>query len=148
MRASAHEVERIETLIAHARANAEAYREAANDAEGFRAAAPLTHRAQERRTVAAHLQAYLRAEPAGEPSGERGAPVPAVQVRRAAAPTDAEVVTAAGRDEAALQAAFEAALGDDALSARARETVRKAYIAVRTGADQMRDLCRALGRGG
>ena len=144
MRASAYEVERIETLIAYASANAEAYREAANDAEGFRAAAPLAHRAQERRTVAAHLRAYLGAAPADEPSGEHGAPVPG---RRAAAPTDAEVVEAAGRDEAALLAAFEAALGDDALSARARETVCKAYVAVRTGADQMRDLCRALGRG-
>ncbi|MBU6248701.1 MAG: PA2169 family four-helix-bundle protein [Xanthomonadaceae bacterium] len=144
MPANAHDVERIETLIAYASANAEAYREAANDAEGFRAAAPLAHRAQERQAVAAHLQAYLRAGPADESSGDLTLRAPVVAVRRAAAPTDAEVVEAAVRDEGELQAAFEAALDDRALSAPARETVLKAYVAVRTGTDQIRDLRRAL----
>lgn len=144
MPANEHDVGCIETLIAYASANAEAYREAAQDAEGFRAAAPLAHRALERQAVAAHLRAYLRTAPADEPSGERVPAAPLVEVRRAAAPTDAEVVEAASRDEVELQAAFESALGDRALSGPARETVLKAYVAVRTGADQIRDLCRAL----
>ncbi len=149
MRASHHDVDRLTTLIAYASANAEAYREAASDAEGFRVAAPLVHRAQEREAVAAHLRGCL---PDGVPGSDRvpaaaGPGVPDVAALRDTAPADAGLLEAAGRDEAELRAAFESALGDDGLSARARMAVLKAYVAVRTGGDQVHDLYRSLRNG-
>ncbi|HEU4669250.1 MAG TPA: PA2169 family four-helix-bundle protein [Dyella sp.] len=147
MHANAHEIERLQNLIACAGANAEAYREAASDAAGQRTAASLEHRAQERAAVVAHLRHYLHEAGADATVPSSAPPWPTEPIARAEPPTDIEMVEAAGRDEAELQAAFEAVLDDDTLSAPAREAVLKAYIAVRTGGDQMRDLRRALRAG-
>lgn len=150
MQASQHDVDRLTTLIAYASANADACREAASDAEGFRVAASLAHRAQERRAVAAHLRCCLHEEGFGEALSQPSGPepvAPVVTARRGVAPADARVVEMAGRDEEELQAAFESALDDEALSPQARMVVLKAYVAVRTGSDQMRDLHRSLQNG-
>ncbi|AND70965.1 hypothetical protein ATSB10_35110 [Dyella thiooxydans] len=150
MPASQHDVDRLTTLIAYASANADACFEAANDAEGFRVAASLTHRAQERRAVAAHLRGCLQQDGSGEAPSSISSPAPVAprfEARRGVAPADARVVEMAGRDDEELQAAFESALDDDALSPQARMVVLKAYVAVRTGGDQMRDLHRSLQNG-
>lgn len=149
MPASDHDIERLETLIAYADANAEACREAADEARQVRIADPLVHRAQEREAVADHLRQCLR-EAGGDAAGpvvpDDRVAVPASGVHQAG-PDDIGLVEAAERDEVELHAAFASALDDDALSAPAREVVMKAYVAVRTGGDQMHDLRRSL-RGG
>ncbi|MNR12440.1 hypothetical protein D3C85_1287950 [compost metagenome] len=127
--------------------SADGYAEAAAETEDPRYRDLFLRRSDERRRVAADLQTAVRGM-GGNPEDEGSILAKAqrafMDIKHALMRDDASVVGSVESGEAHLQARFDRALTDETLSATTRETIRRAYAAVKSGHDEMHVLRRSL----
>lgn len=144
-----HDVKVLNDLIETTIDSANGYREAAKDADNTSFAGSFASRAQERAQVTGQLQRQVRllgAEPEDDGSVLARAHRMFVNLRKSLGSGDAAVVDEVERGEDHIKAKFEDALKDDTLSPPTRSVIMQAYVSVKTGHDQMRDLKQALHR--
>jgi uncharacterized protein (TIGR02284 family) len=127
--------------------SADGYAEAAAETEDLRHGDLFRHRSDERRRIAAEMQAAVRGM-GGHPEDEGSILAKAqrafMDIKHALMRDEISVVGSVESGETHLQARFDRALGDEALSATTLETIRRAYAAVKTGHDEMHQLRRSL----
>lgn len=127
--------------------SADGYAEAAAETEDARYRDLFVRRSDERRRIASELQAAVRGM-GGQPEDEGSILAKAqrafMDIKHALIRDDASVIGSVERGETHLQARFDRALKDDALSATTCETIRRAQTALRTGHDEMHVLQRSL----
>lgn len=144
-----HDVKVLNDLIESTIDSASGYQEAAKDADNTRFADTFASRAQERSQVTGQLQRQVRmlgAEPEDDGSVLARAHRMFVNLRKSLSAGDTAVVDEVERGEDHIKAKFEDALKDDELSPPTRSVIMQAYVSVKTGHDQMRDLKQALHR--
>lgn len=145
--ATDHDVKVLNDLIETTIDSAEGYGEAAKDAESTRFAGTFASRAQERAQVTTQLQQQVRTL-GGKPEDDGTVLAKAhrmfVGLRKSMSSGDTAVVDEVERGEDHIKAKFEDALKDDELSPPTRSVIMQAYVSVKTGHDQMRDLKHAL----
>ena len=145
--ANAHDIHVLNGLTGAALDSADGYGEAAKETDnaGFRDL--FERRSFERRRVATQLQAAVRGL-GGEVNAEGSILAKASRafhdIRHALLGDELSVVGPIEAAEDGLKGRFEAALNDSAISATTRETIRRAYAAVKDGHDQMRELKHSL----
>lgn len=142
-----HDVEVLNELIETTIDSANGYGEAAKEVDNTRFASTFASRAQERAQVTTQLQQQVRTL-GGEPDDEGTVLAKAhrmfVNLRKSLHASDKAVVDEVERGEDHIKAKFEKALKDGELSPPTRSVIMQAYVSVKTGHDQMRDLKRAL----
>lgn len=147
MRSSHHDIQVLNRLIESTIDSADSYREAAREAAGPRFASTFASRAQERAQVARQLQRQVQAL-GGPPRADRSVLARAhrvfVNLHASLGAGDAVVVSEIERGERYIQTCFEHALRDSTLSVPTRSVILQAYVSVKVGHDQMRDLNYAL----
>ncbi|HET6432939.1 PA2169 family four-helix-bundle protein [Dyella sp.] len=142
-----HDVKVLNSLIETTIDSAEGYEEAAKDADNTRFATTFASRAQERAQVTNQLQKQVRmlgAKPDDDGTVLARAHRMFVNLRNSLSSGDTAVVDEVERGEDHIKAKFEDALKDDDLSPPTRSVIMQAYVSVKTGHDQMRDLKHAL----
>ena len=144
---NSHDIKVLNSLAVGAVDSADGYAEAAAETEDPRYRDLFLRRSEERRQVASDLQAAVR-DMGGQPEDEGSILAKAqrafMDIKHALMRDEASVVGSIESGEAHLQARFDRALSDEALSATTRETIRRAHAAVRTGQDEMHVLRRSL----
>ncbi|NID04292.1 PA2169 family four-helix-bundle protein [Luteibacter jiangsuensis] len=143
-----HDIKVLNTLIETTIDSAEGYGEAAKDAENTRYAAAFQQRAAERRQVAQRLQQQVRSL-GGTPEDDGTILAKAhrmfVELRaKMSSNDDTAIVDEVERGEDHIKAKYEDALKDSDVSAGTMSAINQAYVSVKTGHDQMRDLKHAL----
>jgi uncharacterized protein (TIGR02284 family) len=145
--ANAHDIHVLNDLTGAALDSADGYGEAARETDnpGFRDL--FERRGFERRQVAADLRAAVE-ELGGEVHADGSILAKASRafhdIRHALLGDELSVVGPIEAAEDGLKGRFETALNDSAISATTRETIRRAYAAVKDGHDQMRELKHSL----
>jgi len=143
MSETSHDISTLNSLIATTIDSVDGYIEAAKDSES-RFSALFTSRASERRAVAARLQqqvASLGGEP--EDDGTALAGVHRVFLNLKSAVTgkdDKSIINEVEAGEDHIKAKFEDAIRDTELSPTVRTLIEEAYVSVKEGHDEMRDL--------
>ena len=144
---NSHDIKVLNHLAVGAVDSADGYAEAAAETEDPRYRDLFLRRSAERRQVASDLQAAVRGM-GGQPEDEGSILAKAqrafMDIKHALMRDEASVVGSIESGEAHLQARFDRALSDEALSATTREAIRRAHAAVRTGQDEMHVLRRSL----
>ena len=144
---NSHDIKVLNHLAVGAVDSADGYAEAAAETEDPRYRDLFLRRSAERRQVASDLQAAVRGM-GGHPEDEGSILAKAqrafMDIKHALMRDEASVVGSIESGEAHLQARFDRALSDEALSATTREAIRRAHAAVRTGQDEMHVLRRSL----
>jgi uncharacterized protein (TIGR02284 family) len=143
-----HDIKVLNTLIETTIDSAEGYGEAAKDAENTRYAAVFQQRAAERRQIAQRLQQQVRAM-GGNPEDDGTVLAKAhrmfVELRaKMSSKDDTAIVDEVERGEDHIKAKYEDALKDNEVSAGTRSLINEAFVSVKAGHDQMRDLKHAL----
>lgn len=143
-----HDIKVLNTLIETTIDSAEGYGEAAKDAENTRYAALFQQRAAERRQVAQRLQQQVRSL-GGNPEDDGTVLAKAhrmfVELRaKMSSKDDTAIVDEVERGEDHIKHKYEDALKDNEVSAGTRSAINEAYVSVKTGHDQMRDLKHSL----
>ena len=127
--------------------SADGYAEAAKDADGQRYKTLFTQRAQERRTIATELQDEVR-RLGGEPKDDGTILAAAhrvfVNLRDSLSKGDEAVINEVESGEDHIKAKYEKALADTDVDAHTRAAIEKAWISVKSGHDQMRDIKHTL----
>jgi uncharacterized protein (TIGR02284 family) len=145
--AHSYDIKALNQLAARVADSADGYAEAAAQTEDSRYRDLFMRRSSERRQIAADLQAAVRGM-GGAPEDDRSILAKAqrafTDIKHALVREEQAMVSAIDSDEQHLQTRFEHALSDDNLSATTKETIRRAYAAVKTGHEQMHDLRRSL----
>lgn len=144
---NSHDIKVLNGLAEGAIDSADGYAEAAAETDDARYRALFQRRSEDRRRVASDLQAVVRS--LGGQAEDEGSILAKAQrafmdIRHALLRDEAAVVGSVEGGEAHLQTRFDHALADAALSATTRETIRRAYAAVKTGHDEMHALRRSL----
>ncbi|MGH7026514.1 PA2169 family four-helix-bundle protein [Brevundimonas sp.] len=144
---NSHDIEVLNHLAEGLIDSADGYAEAAAETEDARYRALFQRRSEERRRSASELQATVRG--LGGHAEDEGSILAKAQrafmdIKHALLRDEASVVGSVESGETHLQARFDHALADEALSATTRETIRRAYAAVRTSRDEMHALRRSL----
>lgn len=144
---NSHDIKVLNHLAGGLMDSADGYAEAAAQTDDDRHQALFAERSKERRQAAADLQAAVRGL-GGETGEDRSILAKAqrafTDIKHALIREEQAVVSLVDDDEQHLQTRFEQALADEALSATTRETIRRAYAAVKTGHEQMHLLRRSL----
>jgi uncharacterized protein (TIGR02284 family) len=148
MTSNDHDIKVLNSLIETTIDSAEGYGEAAKDAENTRYASTFQQRAGERRQAAQALQAQVRSL-GGNPEDDGTILAKAhrmfVELRsKMSSKDDTAIVDEVERGEDHIKHKYEDALKDTEISAASRAVIEKAYVSVKTGHDQMRDLKHAL----
>ena len=142
-----HDIKVLNGLIETTLDSADGYREAATETQDPHYRTLFERRAEERRRVVDDLSAAVRGM-GGDPEAEGSILAKAqrafMDIKHALMRDEASVVGSIESGEAHLQARFDRALSDEALSATTREAIRRAHAAVRTGQDEMHVLRRSL----
>lgn len=138
----------LNTLIGTLLDSIEGYQKSAQDVDNTRFATLFNERAQERQRAATKLQSAV-AQLGGKPEDDAtmlGSIHRAfVDLKSAVLGRDDKaIVNEIERGEDYLKAKFETALKNADLSAIARSAVDEAWVSVKTGHDQMRDLKHSL----
>ena len=144
---NSHDIKVLNHLAVGAVDSADGYAEAAAETEDPRYRDLFLRRSEERRQVASDLQAAVR-DMGGQPEDEGSILAKAqrafMDIKHALMRDEAAVVGSVEGGETHLRAGFEHALADAALSATTKETIRRAYAAVKIGQDEMHVLRRSL----
>lgn len=142
-----HDIKVLNGLIESTIDSADGYQQAAKDAQSGTYAAGFASRAAEREQVARHLQQKV-SELGGKPEDDGTLLASAhrmfVNLRHAFSKGDVAVVDEVERGEDHIKAKYEEALGDSELSPATRAVVEQAYLSIKSGHDQARDLKHAL----
>ncbi|WP_292036481.1 MULTISPECIES: PA2169 family four-helix-bundle protein [unclassified Brevundimonas] len=144
---NSHDIKVLNSLAEGLIDSADGYAEAAAETDDVRYRDLFVRRSDERRRIASDLQAAVRGM-GGQPEDEGSILAKAqrafMDIKHALMRDDSSVVGSIENSEAHLQARFDRAMDDQALSATTRETIRRAQAAVRTGHDEMHLLRRSL----
>lgn len=142
-----HDVKILNGLIETTIDSAEGYEEAAKDADNSRFTAMFHSRGSERHQVASKLQQQVIAL-GGNPEDSGTVLASAhrmfVNLRHTISKGDTAVVDEVERGEDHIKAKFEDALKDNELSVTTKHVITDAYVSVRQGHDEMRDLKQSL----
>jgi uncharacterized protein (TIGR02284 family) len=143
-----HDIKILNNLIETTIDSAEGYGEAAKDAHNTRYAASFQQRASERRQVAQRLQQQVRSL-GGNPEDDGTVLAKAhrmfVELRaKMSSKDDTAIVDEVERGEDHIKAKYEDALKDSDVTAGTRSLINEAFVSVKSGHDQMRDLKHAL----
>ena len=145
---TSHDIRTLNGLIATTIDSIDGYTEAAKEAESTRFGSIFTARASERRQAATLLQTEVT-RLGGNPEDDGTA---LASVHRAfldlksavLGRDDQAIVNEVERGEDHIKAKFEDALKDTDLAPQTLEVIQQAYVSVRQGHDQMRDLKHSL----
>jgi uncharacterized protein (TIGR02284 family) len=123
--------------------SADGYEEAAKHAEGARYKTLFQQRAQERRSIASELQDEVRR--LGGEAKDHGAILAAahrafVNLKDSLTKGDEAVINEVEAGEDHIKHKFEKALRDTDVAPQTRAAIEKAWISVKSGHDQMRDI--------
>ncbi len=144
---NSHDIKVLNGLVEGLIDSADGYREAAVETtdEGYRHW--FEARAAERRRLAENFKTEVRQR--GGSAEEDGSILAKahrafMDIKHALLRNDSSVIGSIESGEDYLKGRFEAALADEGLSATTRETVRRAYVEVKAGHDQMSALKHSL----
>lgn len=143
-----HDIKTLNSLIETTLDSSDGYAEAAKDAKSAPLVSLFTARATERRETASTLQRCVRSL-GGKPEddGTMLASAHRVFVNLRASLTsnnNSAVVDEVERGEDHIKAKFEDAMNDKEVSPAIMSAITEAYISVRSGHDQMRDIKKAM----
>jgi uncharacterized protein (TIGR02284 family) len=144
-----HDIKVLNGLIEATIDSAEGYDEAAKDAQSAQYTGTFQSRAGERRQVARSLQqavSSLGGKADTDGSMLASAHRAFVNLRKSLSKGDTAVVSEVERGEDHIKHKFENALKDADLTTQTRTLIEEAYISVKAGHDQMRDLKHAIHR--
>lgn len=140
---NSHDIKVLNGLIETTIDSADGYREAAKETDNPRYRELFERRSFERQETAATLQSTVRAL-GGEPEDDGSILAKAhrafLDIKHALIRDEQAVVNSVENGEDHIKAKFERALEDNDVSATTRETIRRSYVTVKAGHDQMRDL--------
>jgi len=144
MTETSHDIRTLNSLITTTIDSVDGYSEAAKDADSARFGDRFTARATERRQVATQLQAEVR-RLGGNPEDDGTALAAAHRVflnLKAAVTSrdDKAIIDEVERGEDHIKAKFEDAMKDGVLAPEVRAAIERAYVSVRQGHDEMRDI--------
>ena len=127
--------------------SADGYETAAKDAEGARYKDLFQRRAQERRSVASELQDEVRR--LGGEAKEDGTLLAAahrafVNLKDSLTKGDEAVINAVESGEDHIKGKYEKALKDTDVEPQTRAVIEKAWVSVKSGHDEMRDIKHSL----
>jgi len=127
--------------------SADGYAQASEHADGQRFQDLFQRRAQERRTIVSDLQNEVR-RLGGEPKDD-GTVLAAAQrvfnnLKDSLTKGDEAVINEVEAGEDHIKARYEKALGDSDVEMHTHAVIEKAWISVKAGHDQMRDIKHAL----
>lgn len=144
---NSHDIQVLNGLIGTMLDSADGYGAAARDTADAGHRGLFERRAVERAQVATDLQASVRGL-GGEPDTAGSILAKASRafhdIRHAVLPDELGVVGPIEAAEDGLKSRFEKALEDSHISATTRETIRRAWAAVRTGPEDIRELKHSL----
>lgn len=139
-----HDISTLNSLIATTLDSVDGYSEAAKDSENSRFTSLFTSRAAERRQVVTRLQQEVRTL-GGNPEDDgtilAGAHRVFLNLKATLTGQDDKAIineVEAGEDH--IKAKFEDAIADRNLTLAVRTVIEQAYVSVKEGHDQMRDL--------
>jgi uncharacterized protein (TIGR02284 family) len=143
-----HDIKILNGLIETTIDSADGYTEAAKEADNSRYSSVFVQRASERRFVATNLQQQVRAL-GGEPEDDGTILAKAhrmfVDLRaKMSSKDDTAIVDEVERGEDHIKAKYEDALKVQDISSATRAVINEAFVSVKSGHDQMRDLKHAL----
>ncbi len=123
--------------------SADGYAEAAKDADGARYTELFQRRAEERRTIASELQDEVR-RLGGEPKDDGTILAAAhrafLNLKDAVTKGDEAVINEVEAGEDYIKGKYEKALQDNDVDPQTRRVIEKAWVSVKSGHDQMRDI--------
>jgi uncharacterized protein (TIGR02284 family) len=139
-----HDVDVLNELISMTLDSAHGYDDAVKDAKNSHFKTLFGKRAMERKQVTAELQTEVR-RLLGDKPAQSGTTVGKAQrvfmnLKHALTGSDEGVVNAIEAGEDRLKGQYEKALVDDGISAPVRDLVQRAFVSVKAGHDEMRDL--------
>ena len=144
---NSHDIKVLNGLIETTLDSADGYREAAEQTQDAHYRTLFERRSAERQQVVDDLSNAVRGL-GGDPEPHGSILAKAhrafMDIKHALMRDEASVVGSIESGEAHLQARFDRALSDEALSATTRETIRRAQAAVRAGHEEMHVLRRSL----
>jgi uncharacterized protein (TIGR02284 family) len=143
MASTDHDIETLNNLIAVTLDSAHGYDSASSDTKNPHFKTLFGKRAIERKQVTAELQTEVRRLLGGEPatSGTMAGKLHRTFMDLKTAVTgDEGIVKSVEAGEDHIKKEYETALGDRDLSAPVRDLVQRAFISVKAGHDEMRDL--------
>lgn len=142
-----HDIKVLNSLIEVTLDSADGYREAASETEDARYRSMFEESSRERQQVASELQACV-GQLGGDPQDNGSILAKAhrafMDIKHALLRDDQAVVNSVENGEDHIKARFESAVADLEISATTREAIRRVYVSVKSGHDQMRDLKHAL----
>lgn len=145
--ANRHDIQVLNDLIQTAIDSADGYREAAAEATDPGHRDLFARRGEQRRQVAEALQSSVR-ELGGDPTASGSILAKAqrafADVKHALMRDEASMMGAVESAEEAVGARFERALADSRISATTRETVRRAFVRVSAGREDLHELRQSL----
>ncbi len=146
-----HDIKTLNSLIETTLDSADGYAEAAKDARSPQLVSLFNERSSERKQVASTLQQCVRSL-GGKPEDDGTALASAhrvfVNLRTSLTSNDNKaVVDEVERGEDHLKSKFESAMKDGNVSPDIQAIISDAYISVRSGHDQMKDIKRAFHHG-
>ena len=142
-----HDIDVLNGLIETTLDSADGYREAASETEDGRYKALFEQRSFERQGVAGDLKGAvltLGGKPEDDGSILAKAHRAFLDVKNALTNDEQAVVNSVENGEDHIKGKFEKALDDSDVSASTRETIRRAYVQVKEGHDQMSALKHSL----
>lgn len=142
-----HDIHVLNGLIETTLDSADGYEEAAKETDVGPYRDRFAKRAGERRRVAVELQNAVRglgATPDDDGSVLAKAHRAFLDVKHALLRDEQAVVNSVENGEDFIKGRFEKALEDDKVSATTREVIRRTYMTIKDGHDEMRDLKHAL----
>lgn len=142
-----HDIHVLNSLIETTLDSADGYREAAKETDQANYRTLFEARSFERQQVVSDLQGTVRTL-GGEPEDDGSILAKAhrafLDVKHALLRDEQAVVNSVENGEDFIKAKFETALEDSDVSATTKDTIRRAYVIVKDGHDQMRDLKHSL----
>jgi len=144
MASNQHDIDQLNTLIEITLDSAHGYEDASNDTKNQHFKTLFGKRAIERKQVTAELQTELRRLLGGHPAqdGTTGGKLHRTWMNLKAAITgsDKGIIDSMEAGEDHIKSAYESALADQSLSAPVADLIQRAYVSVKAGHDEMRDL--------
>jgi uncharacterized protein (TIGR02284 family) len=148
MASNRHDIDVLNDLIAVTLDSAKGYEDAGVDTKNPTFKTMFGKRAIERKQVTAELQGEVRRLLGGEPAKSGTVTGKAHRVfmnlKAAVTGSDKGIVNSVEAGEDYIKASYEKALADGALSAPVLHLVERAFVSVKTGHDEMRDLKRHI----
>ena len=144
MASTQHDLDILNNLIEVTLDSAHGYEDAAKDTRNPYFKTLIGKRAIERKQVTAELQTEVRRQLGGKPAHEGTSAGKAhrtfMNLKAAITGSDKGIVNSVEAGEDHIKKQYDEALADQALSMPALDLVRRMYVSIKAGHDEMRDL--------